>query len=922
VASTPHDLDRVDELRGSPADRDLVRVRERETIRGLLDSTRAGFGQAMVVRGDVGIGKTTLLEFALRSASGFQVARIDGFESEQELGFAGLHRLCARMSDRVDRLPAPQREALATVFGVSAGAAPDRFFVGLAVLRLFSEVAADSPLICVVDDAQLLDPPSAQVLAFVARRLHTERVALVFAVREPSDEFAGLPELVVEGLSDAESRVLLESVVPGPLDARVRDRIVAESQGNPSALLDLPHALTPAELAGGFGLPAMRPAAERFASRLEVLPRETRQLLLVAAAEPEGDPALLWRAAALLGLDAGAASRAESEGLLRFGGRITFVHPYLRSAVYGSASPDERRRVHNALAEAIEPDRHPDLRAWHRSHATLAPDAEVADDLERSAGSARERGGAAAAAAFLERSALLTPDPGRRATRAVIAAHAKLIAGAPHAAADLLTAASAGPLSEVERTRVERLRAEVALTQRRELGPPSRLLRAANALEGLDVSLARETYVQALEAALFAGRRGTSPSLVETARAARAAPRTTGIPRPVDFLLDGMAAMFTDGYAAGVPELRRAVDGFQHSQQVDDTRWFALACRVAAELWDQEAAHALASRHVQLARDAGALTELPIALSYLAELRMHAGDFSGASALIDEAGAIAGAMGHGREVHASSLLASWRGDEAQTAELEARIRAARERGDGLYLTRSQYRAAVLYNGLGRYRDALASLEETREGEEGFCCWVLPELVEAAARSGEYEVATSAVKRLSERTQLSGTDWGLGMEARARALVSDDSVAEQSYREAIDRLGRCRASAHLARARLLYGEWLRRQRRRIDAREQLRIAQEMFSTMGAESFAARAARELRATGERARRRTVATAAHLTAQEAQIAELARSGRSNPEIGAQLFISTHTVEYHLRKVFTKLEIRSRNELKHVLPPEALAN
>jgi ATP/maltotriose-dependent transcriptional regulator MalT len=420
--------------------------------------------------------------------------------------------------------------------------------------------------------------------------------------------------------------------------------------------------------------------------------------------------------------------------------------------------------------------------------------------------------------------------------------------------------------------------------------------------------------MHALEAALFAGRHGTSLRLVDTAAAARAAPPTTEIPRPVDSLLDGLAALFTDGYAAGLPALRRAVDAFQHE---DEIRWFALACRAAAELWDDEATHALASRHVQLARDAGELLQLPVALNYLAALEVHAGDFSGASALIDEANAIASAMDHGRVAPASLLVAAWRGDEAQTAKLlEASVREATERGDGRPLTHPQYAPAVLYNGLGRYRDALALLDHTGKGEEGFSCWLLPELVEAAVRSCEYEVATSAVKRLSEQAQLSGTDWGLGIEARARALVSDDSVAEQLYREAIDRLGRCRAAAHLARAHLLYGEWLRRQRRRIDAREQLRTAQQMFSAMGAEAFAARAARELHATGERARKRTVDTAAHLTAQEAQIAELAQNGRSNPEIGVQLFISARTVEYHLHKVFTKLEIRSRNELAHVLP------
>ncbi|MDQ1532279.1 MAG: hypothetical protein QOF28_40 [Actinomycetota bacterium] len=922
MASIPHDLNGIAESRRSRHGRELMRTRELETIGAVVDATRSGHGQALVVRGEVGIGKTTLLESAVECASGFQVARIDGIESEQEIGFAGLHRLCAPMSDRVEKLPAPQREALGTVFGVRSGSTPDRFFVGLAVLGLFSEVAEDEPLMCVVDDAQLLDRPSTQVLAFVARRLSTERVTLVFAMREASDELDGLPELVVEGLSDAESHVLLASVVPGPFDERVRDRIIAESRGNPRALLGLPHASTPMELAGGFSVPT-RPATDRaskrFSSLLDDLPPETRQLLLIAAAEPEGDPVLLWWAATMLGLDAGAAARAESGGLLRFGERVTFADPDLRSAVYHGASPEDRRRVHRALAEAIDPERHRDRRAWHRAHATLAPNADIADDLERSAGLAGQRGGVAATAAFLERSALLTPDPRLRATRALTAAHAKLKAGASRDAAVLLTAASGVPLSEIEQARLERLRAGLAFTLR-ETGEPSPLLRAAKALERIDVPLARETYLQALEVALLAARHETSRALVDTAEAARNAPSATGNARPLDFLLDGLAALFTGGYAAGAPSLRRAVDAFQHEE---DSRWFALACRAAAELWEDERTHALACRHVQLARDAGKLMELPAALDYLAALQVHAGDFSGASTLIDEAAAIADAIGHGSVAPTSLILAAWRGDEPQVVELlETSKRVATARGDGRQPAHPKYAPAVLYNGLGRYRDALRSLDQTGEGEAGFSCWVLPELAEAAARSDEYEVAVRAVKRLSERTQLSGTDWGLGMEARARALVSDDSVAEQFYREAIERLGRCRASAHAARARLLYGEWLRRQRRRIDAREQLRTAHEMFSTMGAEAFATRAERELLATGERARKRTVDTAANLTAQEAQIAELARNGGSNPEIGAQLFISARTVEYHLRKVFTKLDIRSRNELERVLPREAPHN
>ena len=897
------------------------RRREREALDRLVEAARAGRSGALVVRGQSGIGKTALLEYTVESASDFQMAAAAGVESEMELAFAALHQLCSPMLDRLDRLPTPQRDALAAAFGLSADGSPDRFLVGLAVLSLLSDAAGERPLLCVVDDAQWLDRASAQTLAFVARRLGAESVALVIAVavREPSEaaEFAGIPELLVEGLSAADARALLASVMPGPLDERVRDRIVGETQGNPLAILELPRGLTPAELAGGFGLPRTLPLASRieesFLRRVQALPSETQRLLLLAAAEPVGDPVLLWRAAERLGIGVEAAAPAEAGGLLHLDHRVEFRHPLVRSAVYWAASRADRRSAHGALADATDPEVDPDRRAWHLAQAALGPDEEVADELERSAGRAQARGGLAAAAAFLERAAGLTPEPARRAARELAAARAMLRVGAPGATSEMLARAEAGPLDELQRAQLEHLRGQVEFTLKRGSDAPPLLLRAARRLERLDVWLARETYLEALEAALFAGRLGSGRGVAEAAEAARAAPPAPEPPRAVDLLLDGLTALLTDGYVAGVPTLRRALSAFLSE---DAIRWFFFACRAADELWDDEAAFALTTRQVQLARDAGALTVLPIALDALAKLLVRTGDFAAAAAVLEEAGAVTAATGNAPIVSGPLVLAAWRGQEQRTSELiEASIQDATTRGEGRVVTLTEYATAVLQNGLGRQRAAFAAAQRACQYEELLSVWVLPELVEAAARSGERELAADAVRRLSERTRACGTEWALGTGARSRALLNEGEVAERLYREAIGRLGRCRAATDLARAHLLFGEWLRRERRRLEAREQLRTAQEMFASMGAEAFAARAARELRATGEHARRRTVETMSQLTAQEAQIARLAFEGHSNPEIGARLFISPRTVEYHLHKVFTKTNISSRSQLDRVL-------
>lgn len=906
----------------------LGRRTECETLDRLVEAVHAGESRALVIRGEAGVGKSALLEHLQERASGCRVVSATGVQAEMELPFASVHQICGPMLGLLDSLPEPQRDALGTAFGVRPGPAPDHFLVGLAVLSLLTAAAGDRPLVCVIDDAQWLDRASAQVLAFVGRRLFMESVACVFAVRSSSDadELSGLPVMEVAGLHDGDARELLRSVIPGPLDEQVRDRIIAEAGGNPLALLELPRELPPAEMAGGFGAPTSQTLPGRiedgFRRRLEPLPADTRRLLLLAAAEPLGDPALVWRAAALLGNGVGAASAvAAADGLVQVGARVRFRHPLVRSAVYGTASPEERRSVHRALAEATDVEKDPDRRAWHRAYATAEPDEEVAAELERSAGRVQGRGGLAAAAAFLERAASLTPDSGRRAARALAAAQAKHEAGAPDAALGLLAAALAGPLDELQRARAAVLRAEVAFTTNRGNLAPPMLLEAARQLEPLDVGLARETYLQALSSAMFAGRLAEGGGLLEVAEAARAAPPAPVASQAADLLLDGLALHLTEDAGTAVPAMRQALRAFAGDSisVEEELRLLWLAFITAVALWDEESCRTLADRHVRLARDTGALAVLPLALSSRIMMHLFDGELAEAASLSEEVRTIIAATRLQVTHYGAIALAAWQGRQAEVEELaHAAMSEASARGEGAGLTVTQWARAVLCNGLGRYEEARtaahsASADPPAPGVAAH--WAPPELVEAAVRSGDSELASRALEQLVQTTQASPTDWALGIEARSRALLSQGTDAESRYREAIERLGRTRLRVELGRSHLLYGEWLRRERRRLEAREQLRTAHELFTAMGIEAFAERAARELQATGATARRRSVETGGDLTPREAQIARLAGEGLTNTEIASRLFVSPRTVEYHLHKVFAKTGITSRNAIATIL-------
>jgi DNA-binding CsgD family transcriptional regulator len=891
------------------------RPKECAVLDRMVADVRSGQGRAVLIRGEAGVGKSALLDYVVARATGCRVARATGVESEMEFPFAALHQLCAPMLGVRDRLPVPQREALAVAFGYSAGSPPDRFLVGLAVLSLLATVSEDRPLVCVVDDAQWLDQVSAQTLAFVSRRLFAERIGMVFSVREPATGSAwrGLSELVVGGLAEEDARALLDSVVPGRLDERVRDRIVAETRGNPLALLELPRGLTVAEIAGGFMRPDARPLWSRiersFALRVGSLPSPTRKVLLTAAAEPVGDVTLLLRATKLLGLSMSELLPAEAAGLMELGVRVRFRHPLVRSAVYRAATPADRRDVHRALAEATDPAVDPDRRAWHRAHGAAGADERIAAELVSSADRAQRRGGVAAAAELLRHATELTPDPATRAIRALAAAQAAMRAGAFDTALKLLRGAEEGRADELHLARVSLLRAQLAFASGRDMTAPRLLLEAARRLEPLDGALARTTYRDAMAAAMLAGGFADDAGFLAMVRAVRAAPGPTR-DRPGDLLLDSRAALLTDGYEAFVPLAKATLSAFrgEEASEASELPWLWLAAITAADTWDDESWSILTARHVQAARDIGALSELPLALNSLVVVRLFAGDRAAAASLVAEVQAIGEATGRGLAPYGALALAAWRGDEAEAVPLiEASMADAVARGEDTGVMVTHWARSLLLNGLTRYAEALPAARAAAEHplETTVVYWALAELIESAVRSGRPEFAAGAYERLAATTQACGTEWALGVRARSGALLAVGDAAQALYRQAIEHLGRTQLRMELARAHLLYGEWLRRENRRQEARGQLRSAYDIFIAAGADAFADRARRELAAAGEAIAEHAAPASDTLTAREAHIAGLARRGLTSAEIGAQLLLSPHTVEWHLREIFTKLGI-----------------
>jgi DNA-binding CsgD family transcriptional regulator len=903
------------------------RSRERQELDDALGRVREGESAVLVLRGEAGIGKTALLDYVASMATGCRTVQVAGIESELELPFAALHQLCGPLLGEAEAMPEHQDEALRVALGLAAGTAPDRFLVGLAVLSLVAELAAKQPLVCLVDDAQWLDEASCQVLGVVARRLLAESVLLVLAVRETGEEhlFPGVPELTVDGLAAEDARRLLAAATPAHLDDRVRERLVSETRGNPLALLELVRSMSDAELSGGFAVHSTGMTTglleEHYLTKVRALPEPTRLLLLVAAADPTGDATLLWRAAQALSLPHDAGEPARADQLLELDSAVRFRHPLVRSAAYAAGSREDRRRAHRALAEVTDAEADPDRRVWHLAAAASGPDEDVASELERSAERAEARAGLAGAAAFLRRSVALTPDPARRADRALAAAHAHLHAGAFDAARGALAEAEADAVDDLQRARVEQGRAEIERAATSGRDAPLLLCQAAHRLESLDPELARVTYVDAWGAALVAGELAAPGGrLAEVSAAARAFLALAPGEGPADVLLHGLVTMALDAPMQAVPSLRATLATYLSGTVPTDDwlHWGTLVSDAGLALWDFESWDAASARHVEVARASGALAALVGALNVRRVVAVWGGDFETARSLGVAEEVVKQVTGTRRASYGDLFLSAYEGRPERALPLiTSTAQEAIARGEGLARILADRAASILHLGLGRYVEATeAAARAAEENLVPFTSQALPDLAEAAVRSGQPELAADALRRLHVAAAVGGSDWAAGVEARTQAVVSDGASSEAAYREALALLGRTPLRVELARTRLVYGEWLRREGRRIDARDQLRAAHQVFADLGAEAFAERARRELVATGEKVRKREVDTLNELTPQEAQIARLAREGHTNPEIAAQLFISIRTVEWHLRKVFAKLGIGSRKELAEALP------
>jgi len=902
----------------------LDRDGERVEIDRVLASARQGMSAVLVLQGEAGTGKTALLNYAIDSARDLNVVRLVGIESEAELSFAALHQLLLPFLERLDHLPAPLRKALEIAFGLREGGPPDRFLVGLASLTLLSSAATARSLLCVADDVQWLDQESAGVLAFVARRLHADAIGMLFAVRDPSERHVsldGLPSLRVPGLGPADARQLLASTAADEVHSDVSERIIVQTGGNPLALIELGRELAPRQLTGQIALPEPLPVGRslqaRFLSQVRGLPAATQILLLTAAADPTGDPALLWRAGQHLGFGLNAAGPAEAQELVTFGPIVSFRHPLVRSAIYHGATLMDRQRVHHALAEATDLSSSADLQAWHRSEAATEPDEAVAAELERAAERAKSRGGWAATGAYLTRSAVLTPDAAVRLRRVLAAVQADNIAGASLRAQALLDSVAGQIDDPHQRVVAQRLQGAIHYALSQPAKTASILLGAARQIAPIDVGQARDALLDALAASRVSGRlAATGASSADIAQAARSLPLPAQSGSIGDLLLDADTALLLDGLEAAAPLLSRAVATLQElpMDSPDLLTWTGIGCWAAGALGDDHALNSLASRLEKQARDQCAVPALSNALLFTGVSELFAGALGQARAHFTERGAIEEALGDDCDVGEVVVLA-WQGLASDTrAQAAAATRAAAERGLGWKLVWLEYALAVLELGLGHYEEALASAPHGYEENVILSAFALPDLIEAAVRCGQLTVAQNALDRVGLRTAASPTPLAMGLLARSRALLADGPDAEAQYLEAIAHLRHARGVSHLARAHLLYGEWLRRAKRRRDAREHLLTAHTMFETMGAGAFAERARLELAATGQTARTRSPGHNGGLTPQELHVAVLAAAGSTNPEIAAQLFISPKTVEYHLGKVFQKLGVGSRRQLARI--------
>ena len=913
------------------------RTREIGAIDSLLERARSNAGGALVLRGEPGVGLTALLDYGADEVRDMWVLRVAGVEAEAHVAYGALHRLLAPdvWWRHHMHLPLAQRFALEQAFGLEVPGNDERpaelnaLLVGLGTLSLLARAAEERPVLCAVDDVEQLDEHSASALALVARRLGADRVAMLFARREPSDArdfFGDLDELVVGGLDVVDARALIDAVYGHRLDSDVRERILAETDGNPRAIVELP-SVFPAPSVSLFGepLPLAKRFEQHFVTTLSNLSKNAQETVLLASLLHDGSTTLFWSASALLGLPSDAYREAEDAGLLRIGTRVVLCGSLLRSAVYSSATPEDRRRVHLALAGAAAAAGDSVQSVWHRAAASSAPDEELAAALVVAGIELRRRGDTTTSATLLQRASAVTPDPAMRAVRLLDAASAWLAAGSPGRSSALLAETTPLPLTDLDRALAAKLRAQAAQMLGQGADSAALLLRAARDIAGHDAPLGREALLEALEAAIYHGRFGSGGPVRQAAVATLELSTDEPVTAP-DLLLRGLALLFAEGHESGAPTLRRAVEALEAG---DDLRWLTLGGLAALELWDDAALAAIVaagSEPVAVSR----ASPLGVSLGYLAGLdHVVAGRFTKAGHWYGDMQALAEAVRDpaiaGVADAGTLMMWAWRGESGGDgrALIDRCARDAMASEQGRYYALTRYALAVHENGLGRYEEALIASEDAVEDRGLYLAgFALPELIEAAVRSDEREVAADALAELTSRTLASGTSWALGMLARSRALLAEDDAAAALYQEAIERLVACRAAPQLARAHLLYGEWLRRRRRRRDARDHLRRAQGMFVAMSADGFAARAGGELQAAGERSRIREPEATETLTAQESRIASLVAAASSNPQIAAQLFLSPRTVEYHLHKIYRKLGVTSRVELARMLMANELVD
>jgi DNA-binding CsgD family transcriptional regulator/1,2-phenylacetyl-CoA epoxidase PaaB subunit len=894
------------------------RREQRAALAALIDGARAGMSGAIIVRGAKGSGKTHLLDCAIADATDCLVLRSSGVEIESGLAFATVQQLCGPLVDRVAELPLPQAEALGVALGLEPGPTADPLLVGLGLVSLLAAVASERPVVCVLDDAEWVDESSAQAIGVASRRLAGVGVVLLLASGGSASitAFTGLDEMRIHALSRAEAQSMLSLELPGRLDPDVRDRILAEARGNPLAIRQFGRATAVTALAGGFAIDAGAEVDAAIAAyvtgRLSPLPDDVTTALLLAAAEPLGDATSFQKALASAGLPADVQRAAEATDLVEIGDRVLFSHPLARHVVYRCASDGQRRDAHRVLAESVDGTARVDHVSWHRSQTCTGPREEVAEATERSSVAAGRAGGTAAAAAFLERAAELSEEPGARARRALDAARLHGRSGGFDDALRLIADIDHNHVGAATPAMAQLAAAEIAAST----GRPDaalELLAAAERIAATEPELSVSTRLSALDVAACAGRLGTDGGVRHVAAVARSAIAPPGR-NGAEQLLHAAAARWRSEDVADHDALARAIDACC----ADESTVHTFATRVAMELRDEKAWATLARRDVDHARRTGAAAQMPRALDLRACLHLSRGEVGLAESVADEAAHIARSIGAAEPALASILLAGWRCSNADPLEwIDAWSCRATSRGDGSALTLLDHCRSLVHVASGRYEQALHEAQRVFERDEPFVsAWAAPEVVEAAVRSGRPEEAAQAFECARSISHATGSSWARGIEQRCIALLVDDGSTDEHFRESIRHLERSGMRFDLARTHLLYGEWLRRNKRRLDARTPLRLALEVFDALGAVAFATRAVLELRASGGQARRRTPDTIVALTERESQVAELAGHGFSNPEIGKQLFISPRTVEYHLHKVFSKLGITSRSQLRAALP------